>query len=266
MPTVLAAAKDSGNFLVSPAVGPDDLDAARVRGHAAHPAQVRLPARSARRSTSASARSRSRSTRPSERARRPTRCWPTTASGSRRHARRRTRSSPGPRKAGEVAKRRVAGRGEDAARGAARADQARRRGRDAPRDPGDPPRGRRPDGARDREGDAQDARRRRPAAPRRGGARRARLQRLVRRAEPELAPWRRSPRSTRARCSRSPGSRASSTSCASSSASSPTRSNDNRDLRVFFFSPYFSTEEKKDGLHARARRRRPGDRELPRDC
>ena len=28
----------------------------------------------------------------------------------------------------------------------------------------------------------------------------------------------------------------------------------NRDLRVFFFSPYFSTEEKKDGLHERARR------------
>jgi F-type H+-transporting ATPase subunit delta len=25
--------------------------------------------------------------------------------------------------------------------------------------------------------------------------------------------------------------------------------NDNRDLTVFFFSPYFSTEEKKDGLH-----------------
>jgi F-type H+-transporting ATPase subunit delta len=25
--------------------------------------------------------------------------------------------------------------------------------------------------------------------------------------------------------------------------------NDNADLRVFFFSPYFSTEEKKDGLH-----------------
>lgn len=25
--------------------------------------------------------------------------------------------------------------------------------------------------------------------------------------------------------------------------------NDNRDLAVFFFSPYFSTEEKKDGLH-----------------
>ena len=30
--------------------------------------------------------------------------------------------------------------------------------------------------------------------------------------------------------------------------------NENADLRVFFFSPYFSTEEKKDGLHQRARR------------
>ena len=41
--------------------------------------------------------------------------------------------------------------------------------------------------------------------------------------------------------------------------------NENGDLRVFFFSPYFSTEEKKDGLHSALVGRRPGDRELPRD-
>ena len=75
--------------------------------------------------------------------------------------------------------------GPGQARGAARADPPRHRGRDAPRDPGDPHRGRRPDDPGHREGDPQDARRRRPEAPRRGGARRARLQ-LTRRGAQEL--------------------------------------------------------------------------------
>ena len=38
----------------------------------------------------------------------------------------------------------------------------------------------------------------------------------------------------------------------------------NRELQVFFFSPYFSTKEKQDGARARARRRRRGVPELPR--
>ena len=71
--------------------------------------------------------------------------------------------------------------------------------------------------------------------------------------------WRRSPRSTRARCSRSPRSRTSSTRSASSSAQFADALDESRELSVFFFSPYFSTEEKKDGLE-KARRRAPTSR------
>ena len=60
------------------------------------------------------------------------------------------------------------------------ADAARHPAGDAPRDPGDPQRGRRPHRAGDREGHAQDADRRRPEAARRGGAVRAGLRRAVR--------------------------------------------------------------------------------------
>ena len=61
--------------------------------------------------------------------------------------------------------------------------------------------------------------------------------------------WKRSPRSMRARCSRSP---------ASSDSLDPVKEqlgqfadalNANRDVAIFFFSPYFATEEKKAGLH-----------------
>ena len=69
----------------------------------------------------------------------------------------------------------------------------------------------------------------------------------------ELSRWRRSPRSTRARCSRSRRSRTSSTSSASSSAQFADALDEDRELSVFFFSPYFSTQEKKDGLRQRAR-------------
>ena len=58
---------------------------------------------------------------------------------------------------------------------------------DAPRDPGDPRRGRRPHRDGDREGHAQDADRRRPEAARRGGAVRAGLRRPVRRSEPRTS-------------------------------------------------------------------------------
>ena len=43
-----------------------------------------------------------------------------------------------------------------------------------------------------------------------------------------------------------------STRSASSSGSSRTPCSQNRDLAIFFFSPYFSTDEKKDGLRASA--------------
>ena len=39
---------------------------------------------------------------------------------------------------------------------------------------------------------------------------------------------------------------------------------ENREMRLFLFSPYFSTQEKREGLRARDRGRRPGDLELPR--
>ncbi len=79
------------------------------------------------------------------------------------------------RKAAEEHERESLEAARQPARGAAGADAARHRGGDPARDPGDPQRGRRSDGAGDREGDAQGARRRGPAAPRGGGARRARL-------------------------------------------------------------------------------------------
>ena len=108
------------------------------------------------------------------------------------------------RKAGEVHERETRRGGQAPARGAARADPPRHRGRDAPRDPGDPQRGRRPHDPGHREGDPQDARRGRPEAPRRGGARASSTSQLARRGAHGTRPWRRSPRSTRARCSRSP--------------------------------------------------------------
>ena len=67
------------------------------------------------------------------------------------------------------------GPGPYAARGAARADPPRHRGRDPPRDPEIRARGRRPHGRRDREGHPPRSDGRRPAAPRRRGAGRARL-------------------------------------------------------------------------------------------
>ena len=75
------------------------------------------------------------------------------------------------RKAAEATEARRDRRGQGQARGAARAGQARHPGRDAPRDPGHPQRGRRPDDPRHGEGHAQDADRGRPAPARRGGAR-----------------------------------------------------------------------------------------------
>ncbi len=50
------------------------------------------------------------------------------------------------------------------------------------------------------------------------------------------------------RCSTPPRTRGCSTAFTTSSTSSPRRSDSDRDLQIFFFSPYFSSEEKKQGV------------------
>ena len=75
--------------------------------------------------------------------------------------------------------------------------------------------------------------------------------------------WKRSPRSTRAPCSRSRPSRTRSTTSTISSARSPTRCHENRELTTFFFSPYFSADGEEGGPGAGRDRRQPGVRELP---
>ena len=108
------------------------------------------------------------------------------------------------RKAAESLPGRVEGAGHAAARGADGRGAPRHRGRDAPLARGDPQGGGQPHGAGHREGHAQVAERGRPAAARGGGARRGRLLRAVEGRERREARWRRSPRSTRVRCSRLP--------------------------------------------------------------
>ena len=184
-------------------------------------------------------------------------CSPSTASGSRRRASRPTRSSPARARPAEDARGARRSRTRQAqARGDDGADAPRHRGRDAPRDPGDPHRGRRPDGAGDREGHAQDAR---PTTTSGGSSRRRSPSSTSPpwpATERQLDRWRRSPRSTRARCSRSPRSRASSTTSASSSAQFADALDDDRELQVFFFSPYFSTAGE-EGRARQGRRRTP---------
>ena len=247
--TAAAARRSGGSFLVTPERRADDLDAARRSASTlCAPAQARVPAhRRGARQAPAGDRGVDRHRRAHQAeadellAEYRERLKEARAAG-RGDRRPRAQGGRGPRARG-------ARGGRAQARGAAGADPARHRGRDPPRDPGDPQRGRRPDRARHREGHAQDAHRGRPAPARRGGARRARLLRAAASDGSEVARWRRSPRSTRGRCSRSPRSRTSSTRCASSSAQFADALDENRELQVFFFSPYFSTEEKKDGLH-----------------
>ena len=91
--------------------------------------------------------------------------------------------------------------------------------------------------------------RRGPAAPRRGGAERARLRGPGRRgADGTKLRWRRSPRSTRGRCSRRPRSSGKLDEIREELATFADAVDGSRDLQVFLFSPYFSTDEKKDGL------------------
>ena len=90
-----------------------------------------------------------------------------------------------------------------------------------------------------------------PPPPDRGGARRRSTSpswRRRRRKGTATRAWRRSPRSTPARCSRSRRSTTCSTASTTSWASSPTRSTRTATLQVFLFSPYFSSEEKREGV------------------
>ena len=97
----------------------------------------------------------------------------------------------------------------DAERTAARrGDAARDRGRDPALDRADPRRGRRPDARGDREGHRQGARRRGPAPPDRGGARRPRLLR-ARAGDGVGRHGRRRTGSMRGRCTRLPRSKGS---------------------------------------------------------
>ena len=128
------------------------------------------------------------------------------------------------RKAGEQQEADAVAKGEGAPGGAPRAGPPRHRGGDAAGDPGDPRRGRRPHRHGHGEGDAQDAHRPRTS----GGSSTRRWPSWTSPRCPgsgrSARPWRRSPPSTPARCSRRRTTRTSSTRCASSSASSPTRS------------------------------------------
>ena len=94
------------------------------------------------------------------------------------------------RKAAEAAEARGDRRGQGQARGAGRRGAQGHRDRDPALARADPQGGRRPDRARDREGDPQVARRRRPEAPRRGGARRGRLLRAGRSGGDRERGWR----------------------------------------------------------------------------
>ncbi len=203
-------------------------------------------------------RSRTRSTPPSRSARRPRSCWPSTASGWPRRAVRPRRSSTRARQAAEAHEREAQAEAAEAARAADGADPARHRGRDPPGDPRDPQRGRRPDGAGDREGDAQDATDEDQRRLVEDALSRARLQRAQRhggrRTDAGQAPDGRDRRGLRAGAVRGRrGAGRSSTRSATSSAQFADALHENRDLAVFFFSPYFSAEEKKDGLRPRGR-------------
>ena len=86
----------------------------------------------------------------------------------------------------------------------------------------------------------------RPAAPRRGGARRARLLRASRPA-PRATDGGARPGLRAARCSRSPASSDKLDVLREQLGQFADALDANRELAVFFFSPYFSTEEKQDG-------------------
>ena len=241
----------------------DDLDAARVPRRVLRPAQVRVAA-DLRGAGQAPARDRGVDRRPpSARAPRPRSSSRSTASASARRARRPTRSSP------------------------ARARPARSTSARRPRRP-----------SRRREELLEQTRRDIEAETRRAiqeirnevadltvaatekvtrktltrttsaASSRRRCRSSTSRRSPAgsaaASPWRRSPRSTRGRSSRSPRSTTSSTASASSSASSPTRWRRAASCQTFFFSPYFSTEEKKDGLDRAVTGERRDGRELPR--
>ena len=117
----------------------------------------------------------------------------------------------------------------------------------------DPQGGRGPDRARDREGDPQVARRRRPEAAGRGGARRGRLLRPGRQrglGGAELARWRRLPASTPTPCSRSRKDKDELDEIHDQLGEFADAMNASSDMRSFFFSPYFSSAEKREGIRS----------------
>ena len=83
---------------------------------------------------------------------------------------------------------------------------------------------------------------------RRGGAVRARLRRAVRRSERRLAPWRRSPPVYARSLFEVAEEHDKLDVVREQLGEFADALDDDRDLQVFFFSPYFSTQEKKDGL------------------
>ena len=173
--------------------------------------------------------------------RRPTSCSPSTASACKEAREQAEEIVTRARRTAEDARARGDRGGARAPRAAARADQARHRGRDAPRDRRDPRRGRQPDGPRGREGDAQDADR----EPTSGASSRRRSASSTSRSlavgELGASRWKRSPPSTRGRCSRSAIEHGRLDVVHEQLGQLADAIDANRDLQVFFFSPYFST-------------------------
>ena len=154
---------------------------------------------------------------------RPTRSSPARARPARQHEARRRRGGQAP------------------ARGAARADPPRHRGRDPPRDPGDPRRGRRPHVLATEKVTRKSLDRRRPAPPRRGGRSPSSTSPPWRASDRELGDGGDRPRLRAARCSRSPRSSDKLDEVREQLGQFADALDDNRELQIFFFSPYFST-------------------------
>ena len=154
------------------------------------------------------------------------------------------------RKAAETPSAEATERRQGEARGAGRRGEARHRGRDPALAGADPQGGRRPDRARHREGDAQVPHRRRPEAPGRGRPQRGRLLRPPGRRRLDGGDR---PRIRARPCSTSPRRRASSTRFSEQLGQFADALDSDRELQVFFFSPYFSSAEKSAGLGGRLR-------------
>ena len=150
------------------------------------------------------------------------------------------------RQSADVHEQEAKGRGQELIAEAAQRAEREHRGGHRAGDLGHPPRGRRPDGPGDREGHQQDPHRRRPAPARRGGARRARLlldlRGTLEQLMEELA-------QVYARSLFEVGREQGKLDVLREQLGQFADALDqNRELAMFFFSPYFSTKEKQDGL------------------